>query len=140
MKNKKILFNGILIIGLIFSSCSNDDKENNDTTTPVVRIQSPLVILNYSTDIGNSNVPYKVNLMAYGTDETEIATLKLTITDSNGIVVLEKNQESDMDSKYTLNISDKFETTNPGTYTAIFTATDANGNTTSESKVFTYVD
>lgn len=138
MKTNRNISTLIFIIVLIFFSCSNDEKTNYDTTLPIVRIQSPTLLLNYSTDIGNSSVPYRVSLTAYGIDETELKTLKLTVTNSNGFIVLEKIQEKKSDSKHSINISEKFESTTPDTYTAIFTAIDGSNNIKSESKVFTF--
>ena len=138
MKTKKIISISLLLFGLIFSNCSNNEEVNNDTTQPVVRIQSPIAILNYSTDIGNSSVPYRVNLKGYATDETEIKTLKLSVTNSNGIIVLEEIKENNTDSQYIVDISETFESTTPGTFTAVFTAIDESENSTNETIIFTY--
>jgi len=139
MKNNKILFSIFLVIGLVFTSCSNDNTVV-DTTAPKVFIQSPILLLAYSTDLGNSNVPYRVTLKAYGADETKISTLKLIVTNSDGTIVFEKTRGSDVGSIQILDITEGFETTNAGTYKAVFIATDTGGNMTTESVNFTYED
>ncbi|SRR5690606_35997316 len=138
MKTNKRLFHLLFVIGLTFTGCSNEN--DIDITPPKVNIQSPILYLNYSTEIGNSNVSYSVILQAQGADETKMATLKLIVTDRHGTIVLEKTRLSDADTRTVLDISEGFETTNAGIYNAIFIATDTSGNVTSESRNFTYED
>ncbi|MEE9364242.1 MAG: hypothetical protein V3U92_16705 [Cellulophaga sp.] len=124
----------------MFAGCSNDTDNNTDATAPKVFIQSPILLLNYSTAIGNSNIPYRVTFKAQGADETKISTLKLIVTNSEGNIVLEKISVNNSDSKSILDIYVQYETTNVGTYSAQFIATDTSGNISSKSVDFTYED
>ncbi len=138
---KPIFLSLLLAIGMTFSNCSSDDDENADTTAPTISIQSPDLNQTYLTDLGNGLGPELVNLTAQGVDETKISTMKLTVTNSDGTVVLEDNVESTPNSDTQLLISDNFSTTNAGIYNVVFTATDASGNVaTSNPRTFTYED
>jgi hypothetical protein len=140
MKMRKIHVSFILVMALLIAACSDDNTATIDVIDPKVLIQSPISLFTYSTDLGNSLVPYRVTLTAQGTDETKIVTLQLIVTDNEGTIVLEKTNLEDADSPYILDVSEGFETTNTGTYNAKFIATDASGNVTSESTSFTYED
>jgi len=124
----------------IHAGCTNDTGDNVDLTPPKVYVQSPILLLDYSTDIGNDHVPYIVVFQAQAADETKIRSFRLTVTDSKGTIVLEKISESNSDTEYILEIKEIFQTTNAGDYKAEFTATDANGNITSEFVNFSYKD
>lgn len=138
---KTIFLSALLALGMTFTNCSSDDDSNSDTTAPTISIQSPDLNQTYSTDLGNGLGPELVNLSAQGVDETRISTMKLTVTNSDGTIVLEDNAESTPNSDTQLLISENFSTTNAGTYNVVFTATDASGNvTTSNPRTFTYED
>lgn len=138
MKRLQLILLGLLIIGIELTSCSDDAIVETDLTAPKVFIQSPILLLSYSTDIGNNNVPYKVNLRAQGADEKKLEKMELQVTDSDGTIVLEKTQHALSDSEQIITISEGFETTTIGTYTAVFTAIDTNGNFSSDEVVFQY--
>ena len=138
MKKLQLILPLLLIIGIGLTSCSDDAIAETDITAPKVFIQSPILLLTYSTDIGNSNVPYNVNLKAQGADEKELVKMELQVTDIDGTIVLEKTQHAVSDSEQIITISKGFETTTIGTYKAIFTAFDTNGNFSSEEVVFQY--
>ncbi|MEF3078718.1 hypothetical protein [Winogradskyella poriferorum] len=138
---KTIFLSALVAIGITFTNCSSDDDSNADTTAPTISIQSPDLNQTYSTDLGNGLGPELVNLTAQGVDETRISTMKLTVTNSDGTIVLEDNAESTPNSDTQLLISENFSTTNAGTYNVVFTATDASGNVaTSNPRTFTYED
>ncbi|WP_340201732.1 hypothetical protein [Ascidiimonas sp. W6] len=146
---KNLLFIGALLTtGMLFTNCSGSDDDNGninenmvDTTAPTIAIQSPNENQTYSTNLGGFLGSELVQINAQGIDETKMASIKLTVTDSEGTILLEKTQESDADTEATLSISDGFETTNAGTYTIVFTATDDSGNVgVSNPRTFTYED
>ncbi len=124
---------------LFFMSCS-DNKEIIDDTSPKLFIQSPTLIFNYSTDIGNSNVPYRVNIQAEAADETEIESLSLKIKDEDDNVIIEKSVKRSNESAHILRIYEGFETTEPGVYTVEIVAKDTSENYTFESFTFEYND
>ncbi|WP_167343153.1 Ig-like domain repeat protein [Nonlabens sp. SY33080] len=138
---KTFLFSTLIGLAIGLTNCSSDDDANADTTAPTISIQSPDLNQTYSTDLGNGLGPELVNLTAQGVDETRIATMQLTVTNSSGTVVLEDNAEATPNSDTQLTISENFSTNNAGTYNVVFTATDASGNvTTSSPRTFTYQD
>lgn len=138
---KPLVLIALLAIALTYTNCSSDDDGNADTLAPTISIQSPDLNQSYATDLGNGLGAELVNLTAQGIDETKIASMRLTVTNSDGTVVLEDNAESTPNSETQLLISDNFSTSNAGTYNVVFTATDASGNVaTSNPRTFTYED
>ena len=138
---KTILLSALVAIGITFTNCSSEDDNNTDTNAPTVSIQSPDLNQTYKTDLGYGLGPEIVILESQGVDDVKIKTMKLTVTNSEGIVVFEKTTNSISDSETTLNIADGFKTSNAGTYNVVYTATDASGNVgTSNPRTFTYED
>lgn len=129
MKNSRTIVIAVLTLGLTYTSCSTDDEENVDVTAPTVSILSPGLNQTYVGDWGGAwPEGDKVDLRATGVDETKIASMKLAVTNGAGAVVLEKTVNSTTDTQTELIISESFTPTTAGVYSAIFTATDAQGN------------
>ncbi|TRX59989.1 hypothetical protein FNH22_08010 [Fulvivirga sp. M361] len=83
MKNSGTIFSALLILGMMYASCSTDDEGKTDLTAPTISIQSPDVNQTYIGDWGGAwPEEDKVNLIALGVDETKIASMKLTVTNS----------------------------------------------------------
>lgn len=81
------------MFGIILLGCSKDDDTVDDSILPRLIIQSPTLQTMYSTDIGNSNVPYRVILTAQAADETKILNLKLIVSNGEGSIILKKNPD-----------------------------------------------
>ena len=129
MKNRGTIFIALLLLGVTCTSCSTDDEESMDITAPKVSILSPEGNQTYVGDWGGAwPEGDKVNLKASGVDETNIASMKLTVTNSIGTVVLEITVNSTTDTQTELVISETFTPIDTGTYSVIFTATDVHGN------------
>ncbi|XMO88384.1 Ig-like domain repeat protein [Algibacter sp. AS12] len=138
MKNNSIKLITFLLLMVLFASCSNNSEEEMDTTAPTVLIQSP--------DVNQSYVGYwggawpetdRVNLKALGTDETEIASIKLIVINSSGALVFEKTVNSATSNQTELIISESFTPPEVDTYSVVFVVNDVNGNIeTSESRTF----
>ncbi|SNR15610.1 hypothetical protein [Tenacibaculum jejuense] len=124
----------------LFISCTDNNEEIIDNTSPKLFIQSPTFLFNYSTDIGNSAVPYRVNLQAEAADIVEIESLSLKIKDEDDNVIVEKLVKSNSNNKNILRLTEGFQTTKVGVYTAEFTAKDTSGNYTFRSLTFEYND
>ena len=140
MKYKYQLFSISLFMLMLFVGCSSENGAAIDVLKPKVLIQSPVVIFDYSTDIGNSYVSHTVTLQAQGSDETNVSAFNLLVTNENGVVVLEKKGLIKDVSTKIVTISEKFNTTVIGNYTAVFTAIDGSGNTAVGTINFTYSD
>lgn len=138
MKNIKIKLITLSILGIIYTSCSTDDDKNSDTTAPTVLIQSPNLNQNYVGYWGGAwPETDKVSLKALGTDETRIASMKLTVLNSNGTIVFEKTVNSKTNTQTELIISENFTPKEIGTYNVILSANDVSGNiTTSDALPF----
>ena len=144
MKNNIINLSTLFLLLLTFTNCSKNEGDNQDSidlTNPTIRINSPLIDFDYSTDTGNSYVKYRANFKAYSYDDRGLEKFQLTIKNSDGDIVLESQQDGNKVSEYEiLDLSESFESTTPDTFTAVFTAIDANGNSTYETIIFTYSD
>jgi hypothetical protein len=141
MKKNRILLTVFIAMTMTLSNCSNDD-EKIDNIAPTISIQSPDLNQTYSVNIDNMKLTEIVGLKAQAIDDTKILSIKVTVTNSNGIVVLEKTRERNIvDSETLLDIYENFSTTNKGIYNAVFTATDESGNIeTSTPRTFEYID
>jgi len=135
MKKNRLLFSAILIVGITFTNCSKDE----DSISPTISIQSP--DLNETFKINTlTGIPEGVILKAQGVDETDMESMKVTVTNSSGIVVFEESEFNGINEKEIL-ITSTFRTENSGVYNAVFQATDGEGNTTlTQPRVFTYED
>ena len=129
MKSSKTKLISLLILGVLYTSCSTNDEENTDTTSPTISIQSPNLNQTYVGYWGGAwPEADKVNLKALGVDDTKIASMKLTVINDNGTVVFEKTVNSSPSTQTELVISEIFTPTEIGTYTVIFSAIDLMGN------------
>ena len=142
---KILLFCAILTTSITFTNCTNDNGDDNgdedNSSSPIIAIQSPNFIGPPFFVDNNGTGPDTVLLVAEATDEDGIASIGVQVTNSSGGILVEYIEENESETEIitSLSISREFETTVPGTYSAIFTALDTNGNPiTLSPRIFTF--
>ncbi len=139
INNKKLNF--ILIaIGLTFMNCTENNQPQINDMSPEILIISPIPNQEYVAEWGGAWPKGEpVTLEANGTDDIEINTIIIVVTNSNGDVVFEKTTDNTSNNKTAFTVSEKYIAQDPDTYTVVYTAIDSNGNkATSISRSFIY--
>ena len=138
---KILLFCAILTTSITFTNCTNDNGDEDNSSSPIIAVQSPNFIGPPFFVDNNGTGPDTVLLVAEATDEDGIALIRVEVTNDSGGILAEYIEENESETEIitSLSISREFETTVPGTYSAIFSALDTNGNPiTLSPRIFTF--
>ncbi|KJD31441.1 hypothetical protein PK35_15150 [Tamlana nanhaiensis] len=127
MKNSKFIFALFVTTSLLVKcKCSDDEPIEHDVEAPVITIISPNNNQLYYPNSEAENL-YTIVVSASATDNNNVKSGKVTITDENGI--------GEMHSENGYEVYTSFSKANEGVYILTFEFEDYNGNVASEKRI-----
>lgn len=139
MKNKTIL-TSLLFIALAATNCTKNTDKNIDVAAPSITVISPEIDQTFTTSWGGAWPEGEpVTLAAKGTDDMQVSSISITVTNTNGDIVFIKTTDNTSTNELEFTINESYTAEDQDTYTVVFKALDASGNTaTSTPRTFIY--